>query len=169
MSIKMGTTSINKIMMGTTQINKSYLGSTQIFGATGGGGGGDGVAQGTNFVVDDTSGLGFAYVKFKTNGVAESYDSVLKATGEWHTASPSAGIGTGIWMSFAVTSTGGVSTIYGGLTAATRYELSTERELGITKGAVGVANKVLTVSFYDASTGGNLLGTQTLTLDVRVV
>lgn len=65
------------------------------------------------------------------------------------------------WMSY--TSTGG-GTITGGLAAGTRYQLNVNRTLGISRAIVNAADRNFTLSFYDAASGGNLLGTKTYTV-----
>lgn len=107
-----------------------------------------------------------ASATFNTDGTGTLFGSGggLPASPKWYsTLTP-----PNIWMEYAITSTGGVSTVIGGLTAGTRYQLNTPRDLGIEKNALGVANKQFTISFYDASSGGTLLGQKTLDCSVEV-
>lgn len=77
----------------------------------------------------------------------------------WSNSSPPA-----TWMSFSSTGTG---TITGGLTAGTRYQLDVLRTLGNSKTGIGVASRTFTLTFFDAATGGNTLGTKTFTAAVE--
>lgn len=55
MTIKLGGTTINKVMLGSTEIRKAYLGSTVIHDVTGGGGGGITGHDAPQLVINDTT------------------------------------------------------------------------------------------------------------------
>lgn len=120
----------------------------------------------TTAFTSDASGSGTvqAGADFSTDGTATLYGTGSPGSPLWYNGTPPS-----VWMSYEITSTGGTSTVFGGLTAATRYQMNTPRTLGIEKAALGVANKTFTISYYDAASGGNLLGTKTLACSVEVV
>lgn len=57
----------------------------------------------------------------------------------------------------------GLGTITGGLVAGTRYQLNATRKLGNQRTTLGVSTRVFTITFFDAATGGNTLGTKVFT------
>lgn len=98
-----------------------------------------------------------AYAEFYTDGSAALFGSsgTSPTTPRWWTISPPA-----TWMSYTST---GLGTITGGLVAGTRYQLNVTRKLGIQRTTLGVSTRVFTITFFDASTGGNTLGTKVFT------
>jgi hypothetical protein len=104
-----------------------------------------------------TGGTAEAYAEFYTDGSAGLFGSsgTSPTTPRWWTISPPS-----TWMSYTST---GIGTITGGLVAGTRYQLNATRKLGNQRTTFGVATRVFTITFFDASTGGNTLGTKTFT------
>ena len=103
-----------------------------------------------------------AYVNFNTDGTATlvGNSGTSPASPRWWTA----GTPPATWMSYSSTGTG---TITGGLVAGTRYQLNTQLKLGNQRTTLGVANRTFTVTFFDAATGGNTLGTKTFTANAE--
>lgn len=99
-----------------------------------------------------------AYVELNTDGSAVLYGNVSTSPVSprwWTDGSPPA-----TWVLYTSTGNG---TIMGGLSASTRYQLNTLRTIGNSRLSLGVASRTFTLSFYDAASGGNLLGTKTFT------
>lgn len=97
-----------------------------------------------------------AYCDFNTDGSATLVGNLATSPASprwWTVSSPPA-----TWMSYSSVGTG---TITGGLVAGTRYQLNATRKLGIQRATLGVSNRTFTITFFDASTGGNTLGTKT--------
>jgi hypothetical protein len=114
----------------------------------------------TAFTADDivNGATSEAYAEFYTNGSAGLFGNQSTSPASprwWTTSSPPA-----TWMSFTSTGNG---TITGGLVAGTRYQLNATRKLGNQRATLGVASRIFTITFFDASTGGNTLGTKTFT------
>lgn len=114
----------------------------------------------TAFTADDVvnGGASEAYAEFNTNGSATLVGNQGTSPASprwWSNSSPPA-----TWMSYTSTGTG---VITGGLAASTRYELNTVRKLGVLRGILGAVNRTFTITFFDAATGGNTLGTKTFT------
>lgn len=114
----------------------------------------------TAFTADDVvnGGASEAYAEFNTNGSATLVGNQGTSPASprwWSNSSPPA-----TWMSYTSTGSG---TITGGLAASTRYELNAVRKLGLAKVTLGSANRTFTITFFDAATGGNTLGTKTFT------
>lgn len=118
-----------------------------------------GVMDTTAMSADDVvgSGTAFAQATFYADGSVglNGNDSTSPASPRWWSdnAPPSA------WLEFTSTGTG---TIINGLSPGTRYSVPT-LIIGISRGTVGVSSRTFTMSFYDAASGGNLLGTKTFT------
>lgn len=98
-----------------------------------------------------------AYAEFNVGGTATlvGNSGTSPASPKWWDGTPS-----DTWMSYSSTGTG---VITGGLTAGTRYQLNATRKLGIQRAALGSVTRTFTVTFFDAATGGNTLGTKTFT------
>ena len=114
----------------------------------------------TAFTADDlvNSGTSEAYCDFNTDGSATLVGNQSTSPASprwWSVSSPPA-----TWMSYTSTGNG---TITGGLVAGTRYQLNVTRKLGNQRAGVGVASRIFTITFFDASTGGTTLGTKTFT------
>lgn len=114
----------------------------------------------TAFTADDlvNGGASEAYAEFNTNGSATLVGNQGTSPASprwWSNSSPPA-----TWMSYTSTGSG---TITGGLAASTRYQLNAVRKLGLARVALGSANRTFTITFFDAATGGNTLGTKTFT------
>ena len=114
----------------------------------------------TAFTADDlvNGGASEAYAEFNTNGSATLVGNQGTSPASprwWSNSSPPA-----TWMSYTSTGSG---TITGGLAASTRYQLNAVRKLGLAKVTLGSANRTFTITFFDAATGGNTLGTKTFT------
>ncbi len=142
-------------------VTYTYL---KIVSSGGGGGAIDTTAWDTSDLQNGS--VSSASATFNTDGTGSLSGSLgsTPASPKWYsTLTPPS-----IWMEYAITSTSGISTVIGGLTAGTRYQLNTARDLGIEKAALGVASKQFTISFYDASSGGTLLGQKTLDCAVEV-
>lgn len=77
---------------------------------------------------------------------------------------PAAGVGTGRWV--VITSTGGTLAITGSAVGS-RIQLSTDPSWTGTYSGSAVRFRTFSVEVYDASVGGNLLGSGTLTLEVE--
>lgn len=123
-----------------------------------------GVLDTTAFTAEDNSTpTATAECVFQTDGTATLTGSVstTPTTPLWWTA----GTPPATWMSYSSTGNG---TITGGLTAGTRYQLNTPRTIGNSTTTLASRVRTFTVSFYDAATGGNLLGTKTFTATVAV-
>lgn len=112
---------------------------------------------------DETTPTATAECTFNSDGTATLTGSVSTspASPRWWTA----GTPPATWMSFSSTGNG---TITGGLTAGTRYQLNTARVLGNSTTTLASRTRTFTISFYDAATGGNLLGTKTFTATAAV-
>jgi hypothetical protein len=114
----------------------------------------------TAFTADDlvNGGTSEAYAEFNVDGSAQLVGNQSTSPASprwWTTSSPPA-----TWMSYSSTGTG---TITGGLVAGTRYQLNATRKLGNQRTTLGVASRIFTITFFDASTGGTTLGTKTFT------
>lgn len=113
----------------------------------------------TSFSAEDIVGGGTseAYAEFYANGTAALFGNrgTSPASPIWWSGSPPA-----TWMSYSSTGTGVVT---GGLTAGTRYQINTARKLGVQRAALGEVTRTFTISYYDAASGGNLVGTKTFT------
>jgi len=114
----------------------------------------------TAFTADDIVGGGGseAYAEFNTDGTATLVGNQGTSPASprwWSVSSPPA-----TWMSYTST---GAGTITGGLAASTRYQLNVVRKLGVSRVTLGSANRTFTITFFDAATGGNTLGTKTFT------
>lgn len=114
----------------------------------------------TAFTADDliNGGASEAYCDFNTDGSATLVGNLSTSPASprwWSVSSPPA-----TWMSYTSTGTG---TITGGLVAGTRYQLNATRKLGNQRTTLGVASRIFTITFFDASTGGTTLGTKTFT------
>lgn len=143
--------------LGSTKINRRYLGTTMLFGQ-------DTLDTTAFFAEDLATGTSLSECTFNTDGSATLTGNANTSPASprwWPTGSPPA-----TWISYSSTGTG---TITGGLTAGTRYQLNTARVLGNTFTGVGVRNRTFTISFYDAASGGNLLGTKTFTANTEAV
>lgn len=75
---------------------------------------------------------------------------------------PTTGAGTGKWV--ILTSTSGTMTVSG--TIGSRVQLSTNPSWTGTYAGGSVRTKTFTVQVYDAATGGNLLGSGTLSMEI---
>ena len=114
----------------------------------------------TAFTADDVvnGGASEAYAEFYADGTAALFGNQSTSPASpkwWSNTSPPA-----TWMSYTSTGTG---TITGGLAASTRYQINTTRKLGNQRATTGVASRTFTITFFDAATGGNTLGTKTFT------
>ena len=119
-----------------------------------------GVLETTNWTASDvvTGATSVAESVHNTDGTTTLSGNVstTPSTPKWWTnTSPAA-----TWMSYSST---GAGTITGGLAASTRYQLNVSRTLGVTRTTFGVSSRTFTISYYDASSGGTLLGTRTFT------
>ena len=103
-----------------------------------------------------------AYVNFNADGTATlvGNSGTSPASPRWWTA----GTPPATWMSYSSTGTG---TITGGLVAGTRYQINTTLKLGNQRTSLGVANRTFTITYFDAATGGNTLGTKTFTANAE--
>lgn len=157
MSISLGTVTAAAIRLGTSVINKVYLGTTLVYTSV------TNVLDTTSMTASDAeSGVtAEAYAIFNANGSVTLVGNAgtSPSSPRWWTTTPPA-----TWMEYSSTGTG---IAIGGLTAGTRYEINTGRQIGILRSTVGTATRVFTVSFYDAASGGTLLGTKTFTADVE--
>lgn len=99
-----------------------------------------------------------AYAAFNADGTATlvGNDGTSPASPKWWTA----GTPPATWMSYSSTGNG---TITGGLVAGTRYQINTTLKLGNQRVSLGVATRTFTITYFDAATGGNTLGTKTFT------
>lgn len=124
------------------------------------GGGFDSTAFSAEDIVN--GGTSEAYAEFYADGTAALFGNqgTSPASPIWWSGSP-----PDTWMSYS--STGG-GTIIGGLTAGTRYQINTDRKLGIQRAALGAVTRTFTISYYDAASGGNLVGTKTFTASAEV-
>ena len=84
-------------------------------------------------------------------------------TSGWYLPTTS-GVGTGRWV--ILTATGGTLSVSGSATGS-RIQLSTNPSWTGTYSGTSVRFRSFTVEIYDASSGGNLLGSGTLTLEVE--
>lgn len=113
----------------------------------------------TAFTADDLIGGGAseAYVELNADGTATlvGNQSTSPASPKWWTTFPPS-----TWVEYSSTGSG---TITGGLTAGVRYQLNALRKIGNSRTTLGVASRTFTLSFYDAASGGTLLGTKTFT------
>lgn len=99
-----------------------------------------------------------AYAEFNADGTATLVGNQGTSPASpkwWSDTSPPA-----TWMSYTSTGTG---TITGGLVSGTRYQLNVVRKLGNSRTTLGTATRTFTITFFDAATGGNTLGTKTFT------
>ena len=103
-----------------------------------------------------------AYAEFNADGTATLVGNAgtSPASPRWWTA----GTPPATWMSYSSTGTG---TITGGLVAGTRYQINTTLKLGNQRTSLGVANRTFTITYFDAATGGNTLGTKTFTANAE--
>ena len=119
----------------------------------------------TSFTADSSVASGatsLAQVDLNTDGTATLTGDAgtSPVSPRWWSGSP-----PDTWISYS--STGG-GTLVGGLTAGTRYKLDATRTLGIQRTALGETSRTFTISYYDAATGGNLVGTKTFVASVEV-
>lgn len=148
----------SRVYLGSTLINRIYLGASLVYGI---------IASALNtaaFQADDVSaGTSVSECTFNVDGSATltGNQSTSPASPRWWTDNSV----PPVWMSYSSTGTG---TITGGLVAGTRYQLNTPRVLGNSSAVLGVRNRVFTITFYDAATGGNTLGTKTFTANTEV-
>jgi hypothetical protein len=158
MSLFLSTTQINKVVLNTTQINKAYLGASVLWGSAGSG------FDATAFVAEDVAAAySDAFCELYADGTALVSGNVVAtpASPKWWATSPPA-----TWVEYSSTGNG---TIIGGLTAGIRYQLNTARKIGIEWNTVGTTrSRTFTLSFYDAASGGTLVGTKTFTATVEV-
>lgn len=105
----------------------------------------------------------WAQAGFLTTGLASlsglALETSTPASPKWWSSDPP----PATWMEYSSTGTG---TIRGGLTAGTRYQLNATRTVGIQTAANGSFSRTFTVSFYDAASGGTLVGTKTVTCNI---
>lgn len=129
-------------------------------------GGGGNAFNSTAFVADSiTAGTSTASATFKIDGTATLVGNNFTSPSSpkwWNNTSPPA-----TWLSYEITATDGASTVVGGLAASTRYQINSDRKIGIQKATTGTAAKTFTISYYDAASGGNLVGTKTLICSVE--
>jgi hypothetical protein len=159
MAIKHGTVDAKRYL-GTTEIGKVYLGTTVVLGS----GSAPSAFDSTAFNAESNDvGYAVAFCELYADGSALVSGNVVSspATPRWWSSSPPA-----TWVSFSSTGNG---IRVGGLTAGVRYEINTTRQLGIEWDTIGARARTFTMSFYDAASGGNLLGTKTFTASVEVV
>lgn len=111
----------------------------------------------------NTGATATASATFNTDGTITAGGTnpvMIPDPARWWTGTPPAAV----WISYTSTGTG---TITGGLAADTRYQLTTARTIGNSAATVGLASRTFTLSFHDAATGGNLLGTKTYTAEAE--
>lgn len=159
MSAFLSSTPIQKIYIGSTEVQTAYIGGTAFYTS--------GAIDTTAFVV---SGYGVenqypavATATFKIDGSATLLDDGTPLSPRWYSSTPPS-----IWMEYSISSSSGTSTVVGGLVSGTRYSMDTQRVLGITRSQPGSASKNFLISFYDAASGGNLLGQKGLYCGVSV-
>lgn len=157
MSIKHGTADVKRYL-GTSEINKAYLGTVVVLGD----GSPPSAFDSTAFSADSIgSGTQQSFADFLTDGSANiSAGSFTPASPRWWSSSPPA-----TWVSYSRTGSG---TIIGGLTAGVRYQLNATRQIGIERASLGLNTSTFTLDFYDAASGGSLVGTKTFTTSVEV-
>lgn len=156
MSILLETTNIHNVNLGTTPINRVYLNGSLVFGSGPIAGGSGALSLGPYSISLSAPGGGDVTQSFGTDG------ATYGDGGGWY--SPiTAGIGTGKWIIFTQTA-GTLSCSSPAL--GTRVQLNSL--VSITGSFTGSALRfaTITVAIYDAPTGGTLLGSGTLTLEV---
>jgi len=160
MAIKQGTADGQRYL-GATLINRVYLGSTRVYGDAPAGGG---AFDATAFTADSgavSGDVATAYVELNVDGSASLFGDVTSPSSpRWWSATP-----PDTWIEYTSTGDGSVD---GGLVSGTRYQMNSKRTLGIIRGTVGGNSRTFTISFYDAASGGNLVGTKTFTASVEV-
>lgn len=104
-----------------------------------------------------------AYVELNVDGTATLVGNVFTdpATPLWWTSI----VPPPTWVSFSSTGNG---TIIGGRTAGVRYQLNVVIQIGIEVDTFGSRGRTFTLSFYDAASGGTLLGTKTFQANVEL-
>jgi hypothetical protein len=156
MSILLETTNIGSTRLENTPINRVYFNGSLVFGAAPLAGGSGAFTVGTYWIGISAPGGGQVTQSFGDEG------STYGDGAGWY--SPlTAGIGTGKWIIFTQTA---------GTLSCTSAALGTRVQLtslvSITGEYFGSASRfaTITVEIYNASTGGTLLDSGTLTLEV---
>jgi hypothetical protein len=156
MSIALGTTTINGLNLSTTAIGRMYLNGVLVYGTEKLVAGGGAFTVGSYNNTLAAPGGGEVTQTFAADGATYGDNA------GWYSP-PTTGIGTGKWIIFTQTA-GTLSCASSAL--GTRVQLSSN--VSITGSYFGSANRsaTITVEIYDASSGGTLLDSGTLQLEV---
>lgn len=156
MSILLETTNIGSVKLENTSINRVYFNGNLVFGSAPLVGGSGAFTVGSYSVSMSSPGGGDVTQSFNDDG-STSGDSA-----GWYSP-PTAGIGTGKWIIF--TQTAGTLSCS---SAALGSRVQLNSIVSITGSYTGASNRsaTITVEIYDASSGGTLLDSGTLTLEV---
>lgn len=150
MPINIGSTPIQNIMLGAAQVQKVMLGTVQIWPA------GGGIINGASYeVYSYTPGGGTVAFTMQPTGATEG-----DPQGWYSPITP--GIGAGKWV--LLTETGG-NLPMSGSAIGTRIELNVVRSW-VGTSSTGVKFKDFLLEIFDAPSGGNLLASSTLHLEI---
>lgn len=118
------------------------------------------IANGQSWSVSDDAFDAASQARYtaEANG-ASSYIGDSATISNWRTPTAT-GAGDAVWVEFTLSS--GTTPNVG--TLNTRQQLNSARQIGFSRFAAGTSSCVVLVKFYDAASGGNLLGSNTLTL-----
>jgi hypothetical protein len=75
------------------------------------------------------------------------------------------GLNSQVWV---IATLSGDSLSAGGASLGVRHACTADRKWGYTQSVIGVKTGTVTINFWDAVSGGNLLDTQAMSLDVEV-
>lgn len=141
MSIKLGSTNINKRYLGTTVINKAYLGTTVSYGSGGGGGGGGGgnVPIWAGIGTSDTSSSAVT-LTFMDDGTISG-----AAASQWLTSTPDTATSDLYEIRWTSFSSASLTNSTSGMTQNTWYPLSSFRIFSIS-GTQGVSDRTATLA-----------------------
>ena len=118
------------------------------------------IANGQSWIVSDGAIDAAPQARYtaQANG-SSSYIGDSATISDWRTPTAT-GAGDAVWVEFTLSS--GSTPNIG--TLNTRQQLTSARDIGLTRLSAGTSSCVVLVKFYDAASGGNLLGSNTLTL-----
>ena len=106
----------------------------------------------------------YAGVQYNTNGIDYASSNVggwTNSRGNWLDA----GSNNDVWVERTINS----GTLNWQDPGSGRYQLNFSRSFGVSQSVVGIKTCNLTVNFYDAASGGNLLGSATYTVTAEYV
>lgn len=155
MTIKVGSTDSARAYAGSSRVNKVYVGTVQSFGPSTTAPAAS-VAVKNYSVTLGASGGGTVEFSMSPDGTTSP------DTQGWYTV-PTVGVGTGKWVIFS--QTGGTLSC-SGAAIGSRVQLSSAVTVSGTFSGTATRSATFNVQIYDAASGGTLLGSGTLYLEV---